>query len=75
MVRVPERVCLPVDDTQYAADLNLVMEHSGVSQPMDVARAAIEEREEAIVAEAATLIGSGDVEPKNFRVPISNRKT
>jgi hypothetical protein len=42
---------------------------------MHAARAAIEEREQAIVAEAATLIGSADVEPKNFRVPISNRKT
>jgi hypothetical protein len=75
IVRVPERVSLPVDDTQYAADLNLVMEYGGVGQPMKAARAAIEEREQSIIAEAATLISSADVEPKNFRVPISNRKT
>jgi Helicase HerA, central domain len=66
IVQVPERRCAAIDDKQYAADLCLVVEHGRAGKPMAEARTAIEQREQAIIASAARVIGAQ--EPESFRV-------
>lgn len=66
LVRVPERPCLPVSDSQYASDLRKVMMHHGSRMLMCEAQRQIEARERALIAAAAQAPPAD--EPATFRV-------
>ena len=63
IVRVPERACRPVSDAQYAADLQLVMEHGG-GLPMHEAIRQVEEREHRLLAHARAIKAQAQAKPK-----------
>lgn len=72
IVQVPERRCAPVDDAQYGADLELVCKQTTRAQRTEAAQAAIEAREQAIIAGAARAISPP--EPSSFPGPAPKRR-